>query len=297
MSLSPFKSEKMNLHSNTTHGSTKKTQFKAQPVGGGGANVEEREALGSSSSSNSSKKFRYICVLDFEAVFSEDCKTNRNYDMEIIEFPSVLLEYESSNKLRVVDQIQNYVQTRRIPKLNSECTALTGITQEMVNSGVTFEEALKLHTEWLSKHLNGEEPSSSNVLMATCGDWDLKTMIPHQVFHEKKCIPLVKSHLSQWCNVKDVYGRFMQKQKVNGMLTMLNGLNLELEGKHHSGIDDCKNIARVICELVSKGCSFDVTARLTCKHGESSRTKNSQVQYIEYDPKIALDNFIVMNNK
>jgi len=30
------------------------------------------------------------------------------------------------------------------------------------------------------------------------------------------------------------------------MVAMLNYLNLELEGRHHSGIDDAKNIARVV---------------------------------------------------
>ncbi|EFC50098.1 predicted protein, partial [Naegleria gruberi] len=202
--------------------------------------------------------FKYICVLDFEAVFADDCKTNRNYDMEIIEFPSVLLKFESEKQLVVVDEIQNYVKTRRIPKINEECTKLTGITQEMVESGVSFEEALKRHNEWLMSHL-GEKPTKDNILMATCGDWDLKTMIPHQVFFEKQTISLIGSHFTQWCNVKDVFAKFYNMEKVNGMLTMLNALKLPLLGKHHSGIDDCKNIARVVCKMAQQGCHFNAT--------------------------------------
>ena len=35
---------------------------------------------------------------------------------------------------------------------------------------------------------------------------------------------------------------------------MLESLGLEFEGREHSGIDDVKNIARVIVQLVKDGC-------------------------------------------
>lgn len=36
----------------------------------------------------------------------------------------------------------------------------------------------------------------------------------------------------------------------------LNLLNLQLEGRHHSGIDDTKNITRIILELLKHGFKF-----------------------------------------
>lgn len=36
------------------------------------------------------------------------------------------------------------------------------------------------------------------------------------------------------------------------MAAMLNILKLGLEGRHHSGIDDCKNIARIVERLRSE---------------------------------------------
>lgn len=35
---------------------------------------------------------------------------------------------------------------------------------------------------------------------------------------------------------------------------MLESLGLEFEGREHSGIDDAKNIARVVVQLVKDGC-------------------------------------------
>ena len=286
----PFKSQKVNNPKAAASSSEAKPLFFSQK----GAALKEQEVT-LKSQKEIAPLYRYCCVLDFEAVFADDAKTNRNYDMEIIEFPSVLLEFSSEKTLRVVDQIQNYVKTRRIPKLNSVCIDVTGITQETIDTkGISFEQALVAHNDWLTNHL-GEAPTKENVLMITCGDWDLKTMIPHQVYHEPNTKKLVGSHFTQWCNLKDLYGDFFNKQQVNGMVTMLNGLKLELQGKHHSGIDDCKNIARVACELVSKGCSLVPTARLTCEVGSSSRTSKSQFEYVPFNSKQPANNFQIIS--
>lgn len=37
------------------------------------------------------------------------------------------------------------------------------------------------------------------------------------------------------------------------MAGMLGQLGLSLEGRHHSGIDDCRNIWRIIQQLLEKG--------------------------------------------
>ena len=40
------------------------------------------------------------------------------------------------------------------------------------------------------------------------------------------------------------------RDRVGGMVEMLKLLGLELEGKHHSGIDDARNISRICLELI-----------------------------------------------
>lgn len=40
------------------------------------------------------------------------------------------------------------------------------------------------------------------------------------------------------------------------MTEMLKTFGLELEGRHHSGIDDVYNIARVTIELLKRGVKF-----------------------------------------
>ena len=38
-----------------------------------------------------------------------------------------------------------------------------------------------------------------------------------------------------------------------GMVRMLNMLGLRLVGRHHSGIDDCRNIARIVQRMIQAG--------------------------------------------
>lgn len=40
------------------------------------------------------------------------------------------------------------------------------------------------------------------------------------------------------------------KERIRGMTEMLDVLGLKLEGKHHSGIDDVKNICRICIEMI-----------------------------------------------
>jgi hypothetical protein len=50
------------------------------------------------------------------------------------------------------------------------------------------------------------------------------------------------------------------------MADMLEQTRLGLEGRHHSGIDDCRNIARLVQHLAARGCKF--TEALVTKFNE-----------------------------
>ena len=54
----------------------------------------------------------------------------------------------------------------------------------------------------------------------------------------------------KWLNIKTEY-QHVYGRKARGMVQVLGELGMELEGGHHSGIDDCKNTAR-ICERMLK---------------------------------------------
>src|SRR5690242_1342917 len=72
----------------------------------------------------------------------------------------------------------------------------------------------------------------------TCGDWDVGKMLPMQCNREG--VPIPEYFKNGWVNIKTVFGSHYKRKKVQGMAGMLNVLNMDLLGHHHSGIDDCR---------------------------------------------------------
>eukprot|EP01125_Pyxidicula_operculata_P006093 TRINITY_DN2122_c0_g1_i6.p1 TRINITY_DN2122_c0_g1~~TRINITY_DN2122_c0_g1_i6.p1 ORF type:complete len:263 (-),score=37.42 TRINITY_DN2122_c0_g1_i6:523-1311(-) len=199
-----------------------------------------------------SQPFEYYVVLDFEATCDDKTKIEPT---EIIEFPSVLFD---SKTLQVVDQIQIYVKPLSHPTITPFCTELTGIQQKWVDDGLDIHQTLKKYEDWLKSHnlLDTSVDGKYKFTFVTCGDWDLKTMLPLQfklIGHKQPY-----DYFLQWINIKKIFEK-TYKSKATGMASMLNGLKIPLEGKHHSGIDDCKNITKIVKKCIEDGAVLDVT--------------------------------------
>lgn len=184
----------------------------------------------------SNKKYAEpIIVLDFEATCWETPAAQGNKSQGIIEFPSVLIR---DNK--VVSEIQNYVKPKE--KVSKFCTELTGITQATVDNGVTLSKAVQEHDKWV------RENDAYDAYVVTCGNWDLGTMLPKQCSMND-----TPEYLRQWINIKDEFQYFYNTSKPMGMAGMLKYLKIPLVGKHHSGIDDCRNLSKIWIRMVNDG--------------------------------------------
>ncbi len=210
--------------------------------------------------------FDHIVVLDFEST----CKEGTPPDpQEIIELPSVLVSLEER---AVVDAFETFVRPVHHPRLDPFCTELTSIRQEQVDGAPGFLDAYAMHRAWLSGHgllAAGEGPrrrdgsgEPDRFVFVTCGDWDLSTMLPAQCAASQLPVTELPRVYRRWCNIKKPFGAAFQRDKGFGMPTMLESLGLELQGRHHRGIDDCHNIARIALALVERGAVLDVTGKL-----------------------------------
>jgi len=59
----------------------------------------------------------------------------------------------------------------------------------------------------------------------------------------------------RWVNIRKVFCNAYRVQRA-GISTMLEVLGLAFEGHPHSGIDDARNIARILAQLISDGCNI-----------------------------------------
>ena len=179
----------------------------------------------------------YYLVLDFEATCDD---LNPPMPQEIIEFPVLKV---NSKTFATEDTFHKYVRPTVHPQLTRFCTELTGITQDKVEGQPTLKEVLEQFNAWMEK--NGLLDGKVSFTFVTCGDWDLKTMLPGQCKHFR--LP-VREYFRSWINIKKVF-KSATGVKASGMPSMLKHFDLQLLGRHHSGIDDSKNIVRILAKI------------------------------------------------
>lgn len=130
------------------------------------------------------------------------------------------------------------------------------VSQPVVEAADPFPAVWSRFHDFLKEHKVFEEPLSYAFL--TCGDWDLKTMLPKQLEYETIIVqsetePADPQLFGRWINIKTSFVKHYGLRNAKGMKGMLSRLKLPLEGRHHSGIDDCKNIARIVEKMQKDG--------------------------------------------
>jgi ERI1 exoribonuclease 3 len=218
-------------------------------------------------SMKSDKKNLYYCVIDFEATCLRDSQIS---NQEIIEFPAVFINAET---LSAEFEFHSYVKPVRNAMLSEFCTELTGIEQATVDAAPEFGRVFFQFCSFLAEHglaggktrtrASGDVMPPREIIFVTHGDWDLKTMLPQQCQVSNMKVP---SEFKRWVNLKNVYKDWETQREAEkkghkkkssrrglGMAHMLTYLDMELVGRHHSGIDDTRNIARMLVELCRRG--------------------------------------------
>ena len=212
---------------------------------------------------------QYICVLDFEATCWQGELSK--HIQEIIEFPSVLYKLNENGTVHYISEFSSYVRPVCETVLSDFCTELTGITQDKVDSADPIEVVYAKHYSWLIEHTDPAIP----IYITTCGAWDLQTMLPKEVFNKK--LPYYSVY-KRFINVKTEFENVC-KTKAYGMVGMLEHLNLTLDGRHHSGIDDTKNIAKIMLEIIAKGHTNFTIHYVVVKEKKSWKEKRTEKKH------------------
>lgn len=167
-----------------------------------------------------------ILVVDLEATCWNG-KIPAGESSEIIEIGISLLDINtgeiSENKAILVKPIKS--------KVSDFCTQLTTITQDLLDrEGIPLDEACK----FLAKNYQ-------QYTWASYGAYDIKMMLQQCAMRKLK-YPLSANHI----NVKELFCERKGLMKKVGMAGALGILGIPLEGTHHRGVDDAKNIAKIL---------------------------------------------------
>jgi inhibitor of KinA sporulation pathway (predicted exonuclease) len=168
---------------------------------------------------------RHYLVVDLEATC--DRKDWPRDESEIIEIGAVLVE---SVGLSVVKSFQTFVRPVVHPALTPFCTELTTIRQADVDGAPTFPQAMASMRAWLTVP----------ALLCSWGRYD-RNQLQRDAARHKVGLPLGKGHL-------DLKQAFAEQAgcRAQGLRGALRLVGLTFEGSAHRGIDDARNIARLL---------------------------------------------------
>ncbi|KAI0062234.1 hypothetical protein BV25DRAFT_1916154 [Artomyces pyxidatus] len=211
-------------------------------------------------------------VLDVEATCFQG--TDFHWPNEIIEWPVCLVRWTDKDKngmastLQIVDEFRSFVKPTWRPTLSPFCTDLTGITQEQVDDAPYFPEVMNRFSAFLVK--NGLiHPATGERLVRFCwctdGPFDVRDFVVKQCFISNIAMPHwlrgdildVRKVVSGWADA--MQGLPTKKATLPRRITpnitvQLRTLGLApFEGRQHSGIDDTRNITRIVVELARRG--------------------------------------------
>ncbi|KPI88766.1 hypothetical protein ABL78_2145 [Leptomonas seymouri] len=250
--------------------------------------------------------FSHILVCDFEATCASG---SVHYPHEIIEFPVVVLDTAT---LRIAAEFHRYVRPLRNPKLTAFCTELTGITQEMVDQADTLPVVVEQFQQWLehdvyplcamwakhygpgrlSHNLKSEQKRfvyddrtseakanagyEAMICIATDGPWDMRRFMHEcSVMRDGIAFPPV---CYRYINVRHSYSDHLKCHQVK-LTHMLKKLGMSFEGRRHSGIDDTRNITRILAELMARGYRVHHVSTIKYAHrGEAALKSNQAVR-------------------
>uniref|UniRef100_A0A0E0LBG4 Exonuclease domain-containing protein n=1 Tax=Oryza punctata TaxID=4537 RepID=A0A0E0LBG4_ORYPU len=109
-----------------------------------------------------------------------------------------------------------------------------GVDRVWHDTAIPFMEVLQEFEDWIEDHKLWKKEQGgalNSAAFITCGNWDLKT-------------------------------------KATGMMTMMRELQMPIVGSHHLGIDDSKNIARVVQHMLADGAVMQITAKRQSATGD-----------------------------
>lgn len=195
---------------------------------------------------------RCMCVVDIEATCWPDRKAPGPDGQgwveprtEIIEIGAAMLGLPD---LSAKGEFDMFVRPKLNPVLTDFCKTLTSIRQQDTDEAQAFPLVLKSFAEWISTFGRKEE-----VLFASWGRYDKNQFLRDSELHGVP-FPFDEEHL----NLKN-YAAARMGRAPKGVAKVLARLGLEFQGTPHRGIDDVRNIIRIIEKVgfTTQGMEYD----------------------------------------
>ncbi|KAF7304714.1 Exonuclease domain-containing protein [Mycena kentingensis (nom. inval.)] len=204
-------------------------------------------------------------VTDFEATCEQGSNFDHPSEIIVVEFPVVLMRWKDriggrASRLEVVAEHHTFVRPSWRPTLSDFCTELTSITQSDVDNAPEFPAALRSVRAFLVEQGVIEKTGKKRLKAVWCSDgpWDLRDMLVKQCFISKMPVPDWLS--GDFVDIRKVVKQNLASKPKRDKLSISFNIAAQLEalelepfvGKQHRGIDDARNIARILSKLATE---------------------------------------------
>lgn len=169
-----------------------------------------------------------IFIVDLEATCWEDRPHYTVDQMEIVEIGCVLTTPDGV----VLDEFDTFVRPTREPVLSEFCTRLTSITQSDVDSAPVYAEAMRQLDAWANRRAG---------IWGSWGNYDYRQLVASERRHPSQAAFLQMAHV----NLKRPWKKSTGHRRT-GLRAAMAFHKLVFEGRHHRGIDDARNMARLL---------------------------------------------------
>lgn len=186
--------------------------------------------------------YRYLYCVDLEATCDEvgESESPRALEvvtdeMETIEIGLVVIDLET---LEIVDEFQRFVRPQINPTLTDFCKKLTSIQQADVDGARTYQE--------VGDELRSFAASYPGAAWASWGDYDARQLERDAGF---AACPSLLAGLQHF-NVRK-WHKGLYDDQPKSLKQTVESLGLVWQGAYHRGIDDARNVASIVKEILS----------------------------------------------
>ncbi|VEF10862.1 exonuclease [Pseudomonas fluorescens] len=185
--------------------------------------------------------YHYLYCVDLEATCDDvgESESPRSLavvpeQMETIEIGLVVIDLET---LEVVDEFQRFVRPQINPVLTHFCKQLTSIQQADVDTSGTFMEVGQELAAFIARY--------PDAAWASWGDYDARQLERDAAL---AACPSLLSGLQHF-NVKK-WNKGLYVDQPKSLKQTVESLGLVWQGTYHRGIDDARNVASIIKEML-----------------------------------------------
>jgi 3'-5' exoribonuclease 1 len=171
-------------------------------------------------------------IFDLEATCDN---TDPNWINEVIEIGAVKINQNGN----IISEFSKFAKPQFDTILTEFCTELTSITQDDIDNAEYLDKVLIEFNEW-----------SKGSILLSWGGYDIR-QLKRDIESQKVDIDWIEMK-NRHIDFKRWYSNKNKLRKPCGMSKALKLEKLPLDGTHHRGIDDARNISKIFLNYINE---------------------------------------------